>query len=197
MPTFNKLTEADLAVMVSKSCILEQDSHGPKVYQLRDGNILKLFRRKRLLSSALLRPHSVRFCRNAEKLQTLGIPTLEPMKLYRLDDSTWTAVLYRPLPGRTLSQIVREKPALWPELKPRVSAFFQKLHHLGIYFRSLHLGNIVLTPEQALGLIDIADLQIRRRPLSRHLIRRNKAHFENYLRKEQLQLDCEGLWPLN
>jgi hypothetical protein len=197
VPTFNPLSEVDLTSMLSGARVLEQDSHGPKVYELQDGLMLKLFRRKRFLSSALLRPHSLRFCRNAEKLQRLGVPTLEPIRLYRLDDSSWTAVLYQPLPGQTLSELVRENPARWSELKPALGNFIRRLHQSGIYFRSLHLGNIVITPEQKLGLIDIADLQIRRRPLNRRLKHRNQAHFEKYLRKEKLQLDCTGLWSSN
>ncbi|AZD58538.1 Oligosaccharide repeat unit polymerase Wzy [Pseudomonas chlororaphis subsp. aurantiaca] len=34
--------------MIEGARILEADSYGPKVYLLQDGNILKLFRRKRL-----------------------------------------------------------------------------------------------------------------------------------------------------
>ena len=59
MLTFTPLPAAMLDELIAGARILEQDSFGPKVYQLRDGNMLKLFRRKRLLSSALLRPHGV------------------------------------------------------------------------------------------------------------------------------------------
>lgn len=42
-----------------------------------------------------------------------------------------------------------------------MGAFVAHLHSLGVYFRSLHFGNIVQTPDGALGLIDIADLGVR------------------------------------
>ena len=195
MPVFNPLTNHELAAMVSSASILEQDSYGPKVYQLQDGNILKLFRRKRLLSSALLRPHSLRFCQNARALKKIGIQTVDPIRIYRLEDASWTAVLYGPLAGKTISQLIREQPLLWSRLKPRLATFIGMLHYHGVYFRSLHLGNIVVTPDDRLGLIDISDLQFRHAPLGRRLIRRNQEHFEKYLRKEQLELDCTGLWP--
>lgn len=35
----------------------------------------------------------------------------------------------------------------------------------GVYFRSLHGGNIVRVDDGGFGLIDIADLQLMRRPL--------------------------------
>ena len=41
------------------------------------------------------------------------------------------------------------------------------------YFRSLHLGNVILTPAGELGLIDFSDLRIYRRPLPAFMRRRN------------------------
>lgn len=196
MLTFTPLPAARLAEMLDGARILEQDSFGPKVYQMRDGNMLKLFRRKRLLSSALLRPHSQRFCANAQALQERGIPTLQPLALHRLDDPAWTAVLYRPLPGETLSHLLRDDEQRWPELLPELAAFIDRLHARGVYFRSLHLGNIVRTPDGQFGLIDIADLQVRQRPLDTQLTRRNREHFDKYLRKEGLVFDTRQLWAL-
>ena len=46
----SRLPQADLNAMIEGARILEKDSYGPKVYLLADGNILKLFRRKRLFS---------------------------------------------------------------------------------------------------------------------------------------------------
>ncbi len=129
--------------MIAGAQVLERDGFGPKVYLLADGDILKLFRRKRLLSSALIRPHSRRFCDNAIALKRKDIPTVTPLRAFRLDDRTWTAVLYRPLPGRTLSALLRESAAEWPALVPRLARFINGLHDEGVYFRSLHLGNIV------------------------------------------------------
>lgn len=194
MLMFTPLPAAMLNEMIEGARILEQDSFGPKVYRLRDGNMLKLFRRKRLLSSALLRPHSRRFCANAAALQKLGIPTLQPLRLYRLEDPGKTVVLYQPLPGETLSQLLRDNEVSWATLQPELAHFINRLHDSGVYFRSLHLGNIVRTPDGQLGLIDIADLQFRRRPLGRHLIRRNREHFDKYLRKEGFPFDSSSLW---
>lgn len=194
MPALNKLPHTALQKMIEGARILEQDGFGPKVYQLPNGEMLKLFRRKRLFSSALLWPHSQRFCSNADALHERGVPTVQPLQAYQLDDPAWTAVLYRPLPGQTLGQLLRENPTLWPSLVAELACFINRLHEQGVYFRSLHLGNIVRTPEGQLGLIDIADLQMRRRPLGGHLIRRNREHFEKYLRKEGLAVDAAELW---
>ena len=182
----SQLNNAELDALVATATLIESDSYGPKVYRLDNGEYLKLFRRKRLLSSALLTPYSVRFCRNAARLQSLGIPTIEPLALYQLADSAWTAVHYRALPGDTLKDLCKQEELFSPDLLPDLIAFFHTLHDKGIYFRSLHLGNIVLTPEQRLGLIDIADLSFQRRPISKSKARRNLAHFKRYLKHEGL-----------
>jgi hypothetical protein len=58
-------------------------------------------------------------------------------------------------------------------LKCLFTDFVIRLHSLGIYFRSLHLGNVVVTPAGELGLIDFSDLRIYRRPLPMFMRRRN------------------------
>ncbi len=182
MPIKKKLNNETLANLTDGAQVLEEDSLGPKVYKLRDGNFLKLFRRKRLISSALLKPYSDRFCRNAERLLELGIPTLTPVELYRLEDVSLSAVLYRPLDGQTLKDVYLRDPEDFTKHLPKLVDFIRSLHCKGVYFRSLHLGNIVLTPQGTLGLIDIADLSVQRRPLSKAKAKRNLAHFSRLLK---------------
>lgn len=162
--------------------VLEADSHGDKVLRLRDGTFLKLFRLKRLLSSALLRPYARRFASNTTHLQRLGIPCPKVIELYRMTDPRRDVVHYAPLPGVTLRQL-REQTAIPPaELRAQLGRFIAGLHQQGVYFRSLHLGNIVLTPDGELGLIDIADLQCQRRPLR---IGQRQRNFRHLLRDAQ------------
>ncbi|MFL1583339.1 lipopolysaccharide kinase InaA family protein [Stutzerimonas stutzeri] len=181
MPIKTKLSSEMLTTLTAGAQVVEEDSLGPKVYRLTDGNFLKLFRRKRLISSALFVPYSDRFWRNAVRLKELGIPTLTPLELYVLDNSSLSAVLYRPLLGRTLKDIYLDEPEAFGKHLQGLIDFIRTLHHRGIYFRSLHLGNIVSTPEGTLGLIDIADLSVQRRPLSKAKARRNLAHFSRLL----------------
>jgi len=155
--------------------ILEQDSYGPKVYLLTDGNILKLFRRKRLLSSALFRPYSKRFIDNVAQLQQRGIPTMTVLAFFQLTPPGMTAVLYRPLPGETLREISSREGFDWRTNLDPLVALIRRLHGAGIYFRSLHLGNIVVTPDNEMGLIDVADMRFLRAPLNPELARRNLA----------------------
>ncbi|WP_068830450.1 lipopolysaccharide kinase InaA family protein [Pseudomonas sp. BMS12] len=172
--------------LVANAQSVEKDSYGPKVYLFDNGDYLKLFRRKRLLSSALLAPYSVRFWRNAEQLQSLSIPTITPLELFKLPNPGWTAVRYRALAGTTLKSIYAQEQGIDAVLLEKLGEFFRNLHRKGIYFRSMHLGNIVLTPSGALGVIDIADLTFQSRALSRNKAQRNLAHFERYLRHNGL-----------
>ncbi len=183
----SQLCQRDLQQLTHNAAVLEADGLGPKVLQLENGQFLKIFRRKRWLSSALLRPYSRRFVNNAERLQGLGIATLDVHALYELPDKSASAVLYAPLPGHSLSQLAKQPGFSWSPILPELIRFVRELHRKGIYFRSLHLGNIVLTPQGSLGLIDIADMRFLGRSLPNHMVRRNLAHFSRYLEREKFQ----------
>ena len=156
--------------------VLEADSHGEKVLRLRDGNFIKLFRRKRLISSALFWPYAKRFADNAAQLQQMGVACPQVIGLYRLKDPLRDLVHYQPLPGLTLRHL-RKHPSECPtDLFQTLGHFIAQLHEQGIYFRSAHLGNIVLSPNGRLGLIDIADLRFKGKALNAALRRRNFQH---------------------
>jgi tRNA A-37 threonylcarbamoyl transferase component Bud32 len=101
--------------------------------------------------------------------------------LYRVSGIARDVVHYHPLPGQTLRQLFKDmddEEAV--QLRRQLGAFVARLHLLGIYFRSLHLGNIVCTPSGALGLIDLADIRITRRSLNWHQRPRNLKHMLRY-----------------
>lgn len=158
--------------------VLEKDSCGEKVLLLSDGTILKLFRLKHLFSSALLYPYARRFADNTFHLKTLGVDCPTLIGTYRIPSIKRDAVHYHPLPGISLRQLRAQHSDCPNDLFDRLGRFLAKLHNKGIYFRSIHLGNIILTPEGRLGLIDIADLKLQRKPLSRSKAQRNFKHMQ-------------------
>lgn len=172
--------------------VVEADSHGDKVLLLPDGSYLKLFRRKRLLSSAALWPYAQRFANNTKALQSRGIPCPKIIAVYRIPSIERDAVHYAPLPGLTLRQLIKQNQGT-ENLRRELADLVAKLHASGVYFRSLHLGNVVLTPDNQLGLIDIADLKCQRRPLKKLQRIRNFQHMLRY--------DCDRQWlfsdPMN
>lgn len=175
-----ELSPAAFRELCASAEILEQDTHGLKVLRLADGDMLKVFRVKRVLSSAHVYSYARRFCRNATRLGRLGVPTVTVKQLYHFSDSSNSAVRYAPLPGRTLRELGRIDQ-LEDSLLESLGIFISKLHFKGIYFRSLHLGNIVQTPEGKLGLIDVADMHFFPWSLS---CRRRIRNF-NHLRRPQ------------
>ncbi|MGC4010291.1 MAG: lipopolysaccharide kinase InaA family protein [Pseudomonas sp.] len=164
--------------------VLEADKHGDKVLRLADGNFLKLFRRKRLISSAALYPYAQRFADNTDTLHRLQIPCPQIIAVYRIADIARDAVHYQPLPGDTLRQVIEAGEAD-TQLAAQLGELIAELHDQGVYFRSLHLGNVVKTPEGTLGLIDLADMKKQRRALSRQQRKRNFAHMLRYTQDRQ------------
>ncbi|MBB4866131.1 tRNA A-37 threonylcarbamoyl transferase component Bud32 [Pseudomonas nitritireducens] len=177
----NALDDSTYLSLVDGAQVIERDPHGDKVLQLRDGSFLKLFRRKRLLSTALLSPPEKRFQNNCEALAAKGIPCPQPLRTYHFPEIERTAVRYQPLPGHTLrSYIPTQEAERQLAMLRELAAFIARLHDLGIYFRSLHLGNVILTPSGEYGLIDLSDLRTRSAPLSRALRKRNFKHLLRY-----------------
>jgi len=161
--------------------VLEQDRYGEKVLILADGTFLKLFRRKSWFSKTLFFPPAKRFADNAEQLEQLGIPCPKVLNLYKMQDPYRSVVHYAPLAGETLRKLLNEDHSIEQiELFAQLATFITELHELGVYFRSLHLGNIVLTPAGELGLIDISDMRCLGRPLSTGMRNRNFRHLLRY-----------------
>ena len=177
------ITDKSFAELTGAAKLIVADSHGPKVMQLDNGNIIKLFRRKRVISSAMFAPYAVRFGNNALRLKELGIPTITPVSLLYCKQQAMHIVEYEPLRGDLLRGLLQQdgNKALF-EL---TASFIAKLHHKGIYFRSLHFENIIHHNGQ-LGLIDVADMKIYRKPLGKALRQRNFRHFMRYPADAQL-----------
>ncbi|MDB5980805.1 MAG: Toluene tolerance protein [Pseudomonas sp.] len=175
------LAHTDYEALRKDAEVIEADFFGDKVLRLVDGNFVKLFRRKRLISSAAFFPYAKRFADNALELKKRGIPCPEVLETYRVCDIARDVVHYEPLPGQTLRQLIADPTRFNdPALLTQFGRFVATLHNQGIYFRSLHLGNVVMTPDNELGLIDIADLRTLRRPLRKSMCLRNFMHMRRY-----------------
>jgi hypothetical protein len=165
----------DYLVLREGAKVLEADQYGEKVLRLADGTFFKLFRRKRLVTSAALLPYARRFVNNALVLAKKGVPVPNVIDLVRIPELGRDAVHYRPLEGESLRDMARA--GLSPEREQYLKALFTRfvieLHDKGVYFRSLHCGNVICTPDGRLGLIDFSDLRIFPWRLGRYLRARN------------------------
>jgi hypothetical protein len=173
------LTLEALQGMLAGGEVLEQDERGYKVVRLQTGDILKIFRVRRKISGARIYSHARRFMRNAERLQKLGVSTMVCKQLYHFNNSTDTAVLYAPLAGYTVKKLL-DGHLLNQEMALALGVFIAKLHQLGIHFRSLHTGNIVVMSDGQYGLIDISDMSIYPWPLFCNTRLRNFRHLSRH-----------------
>lgn len=174
---FNRLTH--------NAITLADDEYGKKVLELSDHSIIKLFRVKRFISQATLYSPARRFAKNAKRLQQLKIPTIRMIDLYAIKELQRTAVYYQPLEGITIREYLQTHQNNEAFLS-RLGEFLAQLHALGVFFRSAHFGNIIITPEKQFGLIDISDMSIHNFSLGYVKRIRNLKHI--FRLKEDLQL---------
>ena len=185
------LSNTKFEEMLSGATVLEQDRYGLKVLKLRSGDILKIFRVKNIFSTSRIYSYARCFCRNADRLNRIGIPTVEIKQLFHLENSTETAVLYNPLEGLTLRELLVSRPLTMEEAS-NLGAFFARLHDHGVHFRSIHPGNIVLGFNQSIGLIDISDMRIYPWRLWCNTRCRSFKHFCRY--PEYIRMISPTIW---
>lgn len=176
----SRLSNEQFSALRQHAEVIEADHNGEKVLKLADGSFLKLFRRKRLISSATLVSHAKRFANNAAELKRRDILCPEIIATYRVQSIKRTAVHYWPLPGSTLRQILVQEGDHASKLCQNLGLLIAQLHEKGVYFRSLHLGNIVQNATGQLGLIDISDMACSETALGRLKRARNFQHLFRY-----------------
>lgn len=174
-----RLDQASYESLVSGGTVVVRDSFGDKVLDLPDGTILKLFRSKRLISSNTFFPYASRFARSARLLAMREIPTVQVMETFSIPSIKRAGVLYRKLEGEPLRSALERSPE--PSgLLQLLAEFLALLHARGVYFRSIHFANVLVTPGQGLALIDVLETRFWRRPLSVKLRGRNFRHLTSY-----------------
>jgi len=167
--------------------VLEKDSRGPKVVLLQNRLILKIFHTRRHRWFARINPPAKRFAQNAGTLKSLDISAPTIVETLWLDQNKGlSACTYRPLLGTSLEALLRKNPAEIDPIIPALAAFILGLHRQGIYFRSLHLGNVLLLPEGGFGLIDFLDLVKKRGCLNSWEAKRNLNHLRSYLLRRKI-----------
>jgi tRNA A-37 threonylcarbamoyl transferase component Bud32 len=186
------LTLNEYQGLVENSVILEEDGYGPKVLETSDRYIVKIFRQKRIVSSALIKPYASRFVKNAHILKKLGIHTVEIVDMFYCPPIKRTMVKYRPIPGKTLRSVLHGSLQC-DDIMESFVRFFAELHEKGVFFRSIHLNNVIVSEDSnRLGLIDLADMKITAKRLSRAMRLRNFKHLTRY-KVDQDSLKTFGL----
>jgi hypothetical protein len=171
------LTLDQFETLKSGGAVLEKDGFGEKVILLENGTYLKLFRRKRILSSALWYPYANRFLDNAKSLRLKKIECPEPIAFFKVPQIRRDVIHYRGVAGNSIRELNRNG-LLSEEQKLRLRNFILELHNKGIFFRSLHSGNIIAT-NNGFALIDISDMKVYSKSLGQRKVVRNLKHIRS------------------
>ena len=174
------MSQQEYDQLVKNSKVLEGDTWGLKVLETSDNKIHKIFRLKRLLSSAYFFPYAIKFKTNAQRLKKKGIVTVDVEKIVYCRAEQRHVLTYKKLSGETVNDLLAQGEPLDDALIKKVIVYIAKLHKQGIYFRALHFGNILVQPNGQLALIDISDMQFRSFPLTGSQRIRNWRHLLKY-----------------
>lgn len=166
--------------------VIEKDGSGLKVLDTKQGEMIKLFRRKRLFSTALLNPYAARFVNNARHLKALNIQTITINRLLWCGSIKRHIVVYQRLEGSLLRDVLSHAAKGNDDIFRQFGSFIAKLHNKGVYFRSAHLKNILVLPNGEFALIDISDMQIKKHTLKLALRLRNLQHILRYQEDKDL-----------
>ncbi|ORU90289.1 MAG: toluene tolerance protein [Cycloclasticus sp. symbiont of Poecilosclerida sp. M] len=175
-----KISKDAYLKLIEGGLIIEKEFGAIKVLEAPSGEIIKLFRRKRSFSSAVYYPYAKRFVDNAKKLTKLGIPTVVVKELLYCSAIKRHIVIYKKLEGEILRDALEKSTHKSIKIYQQFAEFLALLHGKGIYFRSIHLKNVLLLKTGELGLIDISDMKIRRQPLNTKSRIRNFSHMLPY-----------------
>jgi len=174
------ISNEEFLQLIKGAEVIEKDGAGLKVLDTRQGEMIKLFRRKRFFSTALLKPYATRFANNAKILNALGIPTITVNRLLWCESIQRHIIIYQRLEGELLRDVLSNAAKDNDDTYRQFGAFVAKLHNKGVYFRSAHFKNILVLPSGEFALIDISDMQIKKNTLKLHLRERNFQHILRY-----------------
>ena len=155
------LTSSQYESLICGAEVLSRDDFGENVFRAGDGMILKLFRPRKNMSSSRLRPYAKRFEDAAKQLKDRHVPTIEVIKVYDLPHLKRHVIGYWALEGDSLRTRLEDESQLDPMIE-RLAIFCAELHAKGVYFRGLHLDNIIVGDDDAFGLIDLSGAQFSR-----------------------------------
>ncbi len=149
-------------------------NHKPKIIETADNAIIKVFyQKKKWYSRDRYYPKGKRFYNNANHLNHLNVMAPEVDKLQYCPELKLYTVKYKKYPGKECREWIAENQ---PVALSDVFQFIASLHAKGIFFRAIHLANILYDPKKGFALIDVADVYFKKKPLGLLARYRNIKH---------------------
>lgn len=171
------LSLADFEQCCQQSTVLLAGKHGPRLLQ-NQTSIYKIFMPRKGFSSNQIWPYAIRFYRNAKRLAARGViaPQVDHVAFFPENYYYW--LRYQKLEGVDCREYLTNHSV---EFLRTFAYFLAELHDKGIFFRGIHLGNVLYqVTTQQFCLIDFTDCHFSRHPLSRAKRLRNLKHLLNY-----------------
>jgi len=147
----------------------------PKVLEKEDVIIKLFYPKKSRFSSSKVKPRALRFYRNCERLLEKGYLAPKILDFQYYKDERIHLIHYQRLEGYDIRYLAARDPAIIFE----VAKFIADLHANGVWFRGIHLENLLYQANGQFALIDVADLKFRARALSLYIRYRNLKHLFN------------------
>jgi hypothetical protein len=124
--------------------------------------IIKIFIVRGLISSGFFNTYASRIIKNSLKLKKYDIPSIEiTNELVFQYNRRLSGVSYKYIPGTTYRDLSHK---ITMDMITDLANYISNIHKKGIYFRAMHLGNILLHNKK-LFLIDIAKIHFYPWPL--------------------------------
>ena len=160
--------------MCREATLVNGSKERPKMYCTQDHEMVRIFYPKtKFWSRSRWFPKALQFQRNSQRLATLGIPAARVNKIFYQPERKLYLLSYPKIPGIDCRQLTG------PEQQRALTQLPEYLHHLhqrGIFFRSLHLANVLWLADRSFALIDIGDVRFYSRALPSSVCLRNLLH---------------------
>lgn len=150
--------------------LITQSRLGPKIIESPSGNIIKFFWPRKIISRSRIQSPAKRFIKNALKLQNTGFHGVDVKTWLHCSDPKVECIVYAKLPGKDFRQTNNKNKLA------EVARFVANLHSQGIFFRGIHLGNLLQCANNKIALLDITDCKVYKKPLGFHKRYRNLRH---------------------
>jgi len=168
-----KINKKEVDKFVADSTLLLGNEDRPGIILTSNDRIGKFFYKRKFISTSTFIPQAVRFLKNSKALVEANVRGPQVDDIVFCPDIPAHIVFYDRIKGTDLRELCAREGADILRLLP---SYLSHLHNTGIYFRAIHLGNVIRCEDFSLALVDISDLYVRRFPLSISRRVRNLVH---------------------
>ncbi len=169
------IDRVQLSQFINDKQVLEGTVERPGLMLTPAGEIVKFFYRRKIISTATIFPQALQFESSSQKLLVRDIPAPIVKEIIYCQEIPVHMVIYDRLDGVDVRELCGSTGV---ECLVRLPGFLAHLHKIGIYFRAIHLGNI-LVYDDIISLVDISDLSVQKFSLGVFKRARNLAHLFN------------------